>query len=163
MDLRQGVTVTAIDRAAATVSASGPAAPSHCPTTSCCWPPAPPRDGSTSPAPKPDEVLYLRTLADSDRLRAAFQPGTRVVVAGAGWIGLETAAAARYGWLPRHRASSREPAPLHAQVGPELGAVFADLHRAHGVEFRFGERAVEFRPGPARPRRLGHHLGRARS
>ena len=36
---------------------------------------------------------------------------------------------------------------LHDQLGPELGAVFAELHRAHGVEFRFGETAVEFRPG----------------
>ena len=59
-----------------------------------------------------DEVLYLRTLADSDRLRAAFQPGTRVVVAGAGWIGLETTAAARHGRLPgdRARAAARRAA-----------------------------------------------------
>ena len=40
-----------------------------------------------------------------------------------------------------------QPGALHDQLGPELGAVFADLHRAHGVEFRFGEKAVEFRPG----------------
>ena len=40
-----------------------------------------------------------------------------------------------------------QPGALHDQLGPELGAVFADLHRAHGVEFRFGERADEFRPG----------------
>ena len=40
-------------------------------------------------------VRYLRTLADADALRAAFAPGARVVVVGAGWIGLEVAAAAR--------------------------------------------------------------------
>jgi 3-phenylpropionate/trans-cinnamate dioxygenase ferredoxin reductase subunit len=40
-----------------------------------------------------------------------------------------------------------QPGALHDQLGPELGADFAELHRAHGVEFRFGERAVEFRPG----------------
>ena len=91
-------------------------------------------------------MLYLRTLGDSDRLRSAFQPGTRVVVAGAGWIGLETAAAAR---TAECAVTVLEPQPgaLHDQLGPELGAVFADLHRAHGVEFRFGEKAVEFRPG----------------
>ena len=68
------------------------------------------------------------------------------MVAGAGWIGLETAAAARSADCP---VTVLEPQPgaLHDQLGPELGAVFADLHRAHGVEFRFGERAVEFRPG----------------
>ena len=40
-------------------------------------------------------VHYLRTLDDSDALRAAFRPGGDVVVIGAGWIGLEMAAAAR--------------------------------------------------------------------
>src|SRR4029077_19825220 len=82
----------------------------------------------------------------SDRLRSVFQRGTRVVVAGAGWIGLETTAAAR---TAEGAVNVLEPQPsaLHDQLGPELGAVFADLHRAHGVEFRFGEKAVEFRPG----------------
>ena len=93
-----------------------------------------------------EEVLYLRTVGDSDRLRSAFQPGTRVVVAGAGWIGLETAAAAR---TAECAVTVLEPqsGALTDQLGPELGAVFAGLHRAHGVEFRFGEKAVEFRPG----------------
>ena len=96
------------------------------------------------PASDREEVLYLRTAGDSDRLREALQPGTRVVVA-PGWIGLETTAAARTAECavtvlePIRRADD--------QLGPELGAVFADLHRAHGVEFRFGEKAVEFRPG----------------
>jgi NADPH-dependent 2,4-dienoyl-CoA reductase/sulfur reductase-like enzyme len=143
VDLRAGVTVTAIDRAASAILAS---------------------DGSTVPYDKlllttgasprrlsfpgsdRDEVLYLRTVGDSDRLRAAFQPGTRVVVAGAGWIGLETTAAARTSGCS---VTVLEPQPgaLREQLGPELGSVFADLHRSHGVEFRFAERAVEFRPG----------------
>ena len=91
-------------------------------------------------------MLYLRTVGDSDRLRSAFQRGPRVVVAGAGWIGLETAAAARSADCPV-TVLEPQPSALHDQLGPELGAVFAGLHRAHGVEFRFGERAVEFRPG----------------
>src|SRR5205085_1127317 len=47
------------------------------------------------PGAESDAVLYLRTIVNSERLRDAFRPGTRVVVAGAGWIGLETTAAAR--------------------------------------------------------------------
>ena len=39
-------------------------------------------------------VLSLRTLGDSDRIAAAVQAGTRLVVVGSGWIGLEVAAAA---------------------------------------------------------------------
>ena len=147
VDLREGVTVTAIDRGAAhRRHLRARRATRSCRTTSCCSPPAPRRAGPDFPGSDREEVLYLRTLADSDRLRSAFQPGTRVVVAGAGWIGLETAAAARSADCP---VTVLEPQPgaLHDQLGPELGAVFADLHRAHGVEFRFGERAVEFRPG----------------
>jgi 3-phenylpropionate/trans-cinnamate dioxygenase ferredoxin reductase subunit len=33
---------------------------------------------------------------------------------------------------------------LYTALGPELGGKFADLHRSHGVEFRFGESAAEF-------------------
>jgi 3-phenylpropionate/trans-cinnamate dioxygenase ferredoxin reductase subunit len=90
-----------------------------------------------------DGVDYLRRLPDTDRLRAAFRPGTRVVVIGAGWIGLETTAAAR---LAGSHVTVVEPQPaaLYYQLGPELGAVFSALHQAHGVEFRFGETAAEF-------------------
>jgi NADPH-dependent 2,4-dienoyl-CoA reductase/sulfur reductase-like enzyme len=143
VDLREGVTVTAIDRGAATVATSDGAQVPYDKLLLATG--ASPRR-LNFPGSDREEVLYLRTIADSDRLRSAFQPGTRVVVAGAGWIGLETAAAAR---TAECAVTVLEPQPgaLHDQLGPELGAVFADLHRAHGVEFRFGERAVEFRPG----------------
>ena len=146
VDLRMGVTVTAIDRGASAVIASGADGLEmlHYDKLLLATGASPRR--LNFPGSDQDEVLYLRTVGDSDRLRAAFQPGPRVVVAGAGWIGLETTAAARsYGC----RVTVLEPQPgaLHDQLGPELGATFADLHRAHGVEFRFGERAEEFRPG----------------
>jgi 3-phenylpropionate/trans-cinnamate dioxygenase ferredoxin reductase subunit len=45
-----------------------------------------------------------------------------------------------------------EPTALYRALGPELGAVFADLHREHGVEFRFGEWVSEIRgPGADGP------------
>jgi 3-phenylpropionate/trans-cinnamate dioxygenase ferredoxin reductase subunit len=88
-------------------------------------------------------VFYLRTLPESEALRAAFTPEARVVVVGAGWIGLETAAAAR---TAGSSVTVLEPQPgaLHRVLGPELGGKFADLHRSHGVEFRFEESAAEF-------------------
>jgi len=146
VDLRLGVTVTAIDRAASAVTVSGPGGPEMLLYDKLLLATgASPRRLDFPGSDRP-EVLYLRTVADSERLRMAFQPGTRVVVAGAGWIGLETTAAARSNDCA---VTVLEPQPgaLQDQLGPELGAVFADLHRAHGVEFRFGERAVEFRPG----------------
>jgi 3-phenylpropionate/trans-cinnamate dioxygenase ferredoxin reductase component len=81
-----------------------------------------------------DGVRYLRTLADSDRLLADLSGGgRRVVIVGAGWIGLEVAAAAR------HHGNEvtivePQPTPLHAVLGPEMGRVFARLHRAQGVD-----------------------------
>lgn len=46
-------------------------------------------------APAGETVGYLRTIADSERVRAALRPGHRIAVIGGGWIGLEVAAAAR--------------------------------------------------------------------
>jgi 3-phenylpropionate/trans-cinnamate dioxygenase ferredoxin reductase subunit len=91
-----------------------------------------------------DGVLRLRTLPDSDRIAAAVTDGTRLVVVGSGWIGLEVAAAAR-----EHGADVTvvTPAglPLQRVLGDRLGAVFADLHTAHGVAFRYGTQVVEAR------------------
>jgi 3-phenylpropionate/trans-cinnamate dioxygenase ferredoxin reductase subunit len=91
-----------------------------------------------------ENVLYLRTLPESEALRAAFTPQARVVIIGAGWIGLEAAAAAR---AAGSSVTVVEPQPgaLYGAIGPEMGGKFADLHRAHGVEFRFEESAAEFR------------------
>jgi NADPH-dependent 2,4-dienoyl-CoA reductase/sulfur reductase-like enzyme len=91
-----------------------------------------------------DGVHYLRTVGDSDKLREVFSGGGQVVIAGAGWIGLETAAAARQAGC-EVTIVEPAPAPLYAAIGPELGAVFERLHRSHGVTFRFGESVTELR------------------
>lgn len=82
-----------------------------------------------------DGVVSLRTLPDSDRLRAALTPDRRVVVVGGGWIGLEVAAAAR-GAGAHVTVLVRDVLPLVGVLGPELAALFADLHREHGVDLR---------------------------
>ena len=40
-------------------------------------------------------ALYLRTLADADRIKAAVLPGSKAVIIGGGYIGLEVAASLR--------------------------------------------------------------------
>jgi NADPH-dependent 2,4-dienoyl-CoA reductase/sulfur reductase-like enzyme len=95
-----------------------------------------------------DGVLYLRTIADSEALREALRRGGRVVIAGAGWIGLETAAAARH-YGCEVTVVEPDPCPLYRSVGPEVGAVFENLHRGHGVSFRFGEGVSELRGADA--------------
>jgi 3-phenylpropionate/trans-cinnamate dioxygenase ferredoxin reductase component len=88
-------------------------------------------------------VFTLRTLGDSLMLRERFIAGAEIVVVGAGWIGCESAAAAR------HRGASVtvvEPLnqPLLRVVGEEVGASFAALHREHGVDLRLGTTVVGF-------------------
>lgn len=90
-------------------------------------------------------VLYLRRLGDSDRLRATLTSDQRqVVVIGGGWIGLEVAAAAI---ALGHDVTVVEPQPmvLRAALGDELGAVFADHHRRHGVRLLLGTGVAELR------------------
>jgi NADPH-dependent 2,4-dienoyl-CoA reductase/sulfur reductase-like enzyme len=80
----------------------------------------------------------LRTVDDSLRLRAAIAPGgRRVVVIGAGFIGLEAAATAQQlgnDVVVLEGAS----APLIRGIGVEMGNAIAELHRARGIEVRCG-------------------------
>ncbi|MBE1535017.1 NAD(P)/FAD-dependent oxidoreductase [Actinomadura algeriensis] len=89
-------------------------------------------------------IHYLRTMADAAALKQALvHGGRRVVVAGAGWIGLETAAAARaHG--NEVTVIEPEPVPLHRSVGPEIGGMFADLHRDNGVDLRLEQGVAGF-------------------
>ncbi|WP_395292863.1 NAD(P)/FAD-dependent oxidoreductase [Kitasatospora hibisci] len=94
------------------------------------------------PGAEQEGVLYLRRVDDCDRIKAALRPGARVVVIGAGWIGLETAAAARTAGAEVTVLEAAE-LPLLRVLGREVAQVFADLHRDHGVELRFDVRVEE--------------------
>lgn len=88
-------------------------------------------------------VHHLRTLGESEALREAVRPGSRrVVIVGAGWIGLEVAAAAR-GYGNEVTVLGRESVPLNLIVGDEVGAVFGDLHRVNGVDLRMSTGVAE--------------------
>lgn len=82
-------------------------------------------------------VHYLRKLGDSETLRERFRQGGLLVVIGAGWIGLEVAAAARHHGV-EVTILEPQPAPLQAALGSEIGDIFATLHRANGVHVRTG-------------------------
>ena len=91
-------------------------------------------------------VHHLRRLAHAERLKGVLaalgRDNGHIVIAGAGWIGLEVAAAAReYG----AEVTVVEPlsTPLYSVLGPELGNLFAELHRERGVRFHFGARLTE--------------------
>jgi 3-phenylpropionate/trans-cinnamate dioxygenase ferredoxin reductase subunit len=85
-----------------------------------------------------DGVHVLRSVEDSDALRAVLDGGGRLAVIGAGWIGCEVAASARQRGL---EVTVIEPlsVPLERVLGPELGAFYRDVHLDHGVDLRLGD------------------------
>jgi 3-phenylpropionate/trans-cinnamate dioxygenase ferredoxin reductase subunit len=88
-------------------------------------------------------VVSLRTMDESAALRETFHEGAQVLIIGAGWIGLEAAAAAR------ERGASvtvveMDELPLRRVLGDEVAAIYRDLHQAHGVTFHFGTGVREF-------------------
>jgi 3-phenylpropionate/trans-cinnamate dioxygenase ferredoxin reductase component len=97
-------------------------------------------------------VHYLRTLADADALIAAIGDAQRAVVVGAGWIGAEVAASARSKGLEVALVEQAH-VPLERVLGRELGQVYADVHREHGVEL-VCDAAVESFKGDGRVERV---------
>jgi 3-phenylpropionate/trans-cinnamate dioxygenase ferredoxin reductase component len=90
-------------------------------------------------------VHYLRTVEDSSTLKSLLGPGRHVAVIGAGWIGLETAAAFRtHGGVVS--VVEMDTLPLRRVLGDEAATVFRDLHEAHGVTFHFGQSVASITP-----------------
>src|SRR3954447_12398701 len=84
------------------------------------------------------DVLYLRDFADSDAIAARLAAGSgRVAVVGAGWIGAEVAASARQKGLEVALVEMAE-VPLERVLGREVGQIYGDIHRDHGVELHTG-------------------------
>ncbi len=86
-------------------------------------------------------VTCLRTLEDSDRLQRRLLSGAHVIVIGAGFIGLEAAAAARSRGCA---VTVLEVAdlPLLRCIPAFIGQHYAELHRSHGVVVRTGTRVL---------------------
>ncbi len=95
------------------------------------------------PGAQLDGVLELRTLADVDRLKPRMKAGARMVVVGAGYIGLEAAAVGSQ--LGLHvTVLEAMPRVLARVAGPEISDFYAGVHRAAGVDVRLGARLEGF-------------------
>ena len=86
---------------------------------------------------EPSGVHSLRRIPDCLALRESFGDGRKLVVIGAGWIGLEVAAAATEAGM-QVTVLEYGDVPLKAALGDRLGMYFAQLHRSHGVDLRTG-------------------------
>jgi 3-phenylpropionate/trans-cinnamate dioxygenase ferredoxin reductase component len=95
------------------------------------------------PGSELDGVHYLRTLTDSDELRARLDAGARLVVIGAGWIGCEVAASARQRGVDV-TVIAPHSLPFERVLGREVGAIYRDIHGDHGVEMLLGTSVASF-------------------
>ncbi|MGI5256484.1 NAD(P)/FAD-dependent oxidoreductase [Streptomyces angustmyceticus] len=139
VDLRTGNAVTALDPAAHEVTLADGSRLGYAKLLLATG--STPR---TLPVPGADldGVHTLRRLADSDRLKDVFRSAARIVVIGGGWIGLETAAAARAAGVEVTVLESA-PLPLLGVLGPEVAQIFAGLHTEHGVALRCDTQVTE--------------------
>lgn len=86
-------------------------------------------------------VFTLRSADDADAIISAALPAFRVVVIGAGFIGMEAAAALTKRGLAV-TVVGHGSVPLHRQLGPEIGGMLKQAHEEHGVAFRLGRTPV---------------------
>jgi 3-phenylpropionate/trans-cinnamate dioxygenase ferredoxin reductase component len=144
VELRLGSPVTAIDRAARQVTLADGSSVGYAKLLLATG--SSPRL-LTVPGADADGVHYLRRASDSDQIKAVLATASRIAVIGAGWIGLEATAAARTAGV---EVTICEAAglPLLRVLGPEVAQVFADLHREHGVDLRFGVQVEEIATDP---------------
>jgi NADPH-dependent 2,4-dienoyl-CoA reductase/sulfur reductase-like enzyme len=96
--------------------------------------------------PGAERALLLRTFADSKAILARAHAGSRAVVIGASFIGLEVAASLRARNV-EVAVVAPESLPLERVLGPELGAFIRALHEEHGVRFHLGGKPVRIEPG----------------
>jgi 3-phenylpropionate/trans-cinnamate dioxygenase ferredoxin reductase component len=139
IDLRLGVTVTEIDRAAREVVLADGSRIGY--TKLLLTTGSSPRQLQV-PGADLDGVLYLRSASDSDRIKALIGQAGRIAVIGAGWIGLEITAAAREAGVAVTVLETAD-LPLLRVLGSEVASVFAALHAEHGVDLRFGVQVAE--------------------
>jgi 3-phenylpropionate/trans-cinnamate dioxygenase ferredoxin reductase subunit len=103
-------------------------------------------------------VLQLRTVEESDRIRAAAQRGRQAVVVGLGFIGSEVAASLRQLGV-EVTALAPDRAPLARVLGGEVGEVLAAIHREKGVGLVLGDSVAAFE-GSGRVERVRATSGR---
>jgi assimilatory nitrate reductase electron transfer subunit len=143
VDLRAGVTVTAIDRDARLARCSDGSAVRYdelvLATGSRAW--LPPLEGLDD-----DRVVTFRDLDDCERIIAMARPGARFAVLGGGLLGCEAAR----GLAGRGvRVTVAHPAPhlMERQLDAGAGEVLASTMARLGVDVRLGFSAVAWDPG----------------
>ncbi|GAA1000118.1 FAD/NAD(P)-binding oxidoreductase [Acrocarpospora macrocephala] len=126
-----GVRLTGLDLAARTVQVEGGAVPFDglVIATGCA--------ARRSPYEAMAGVHTLRSADDAERMRPELAAAMKIVIVGAGFIGLEVASVARKLGKSVTLLEAAE-IPLARVLGDDFGEHIAGTHRAHGVDLRTG-------------------------
>src|SRR5215207_2149563 len=105
-------------------------------------------------------IYSLRTVADSDRIRAKIAPGRKAIVVGMGFIGSEVAASLRQSGVDVV-VVDRNKVPLRRVLGEEVGRVMQGVHPDYGATLIFDDTVAAFE-GAGRVERVttqgGHRI-----
>ncbi|AQR62019.1 ferredoxin reductase [Brevundimonas sp. LM2] len=140
IDLRTGVTATALDPAGRTVSLSDGAVETYDALILATG-----STGRRLPIPGADrpDLIELRTMADAERLKARLGPDRRLVIVGGGYVGLEAAASAR-ALGAEVVLLERLDRVLKRVASEPLSTYFTARHRAEGVDIRLDVEVAAF-------------------
>ena len=148
IDLRLATRVNAIDPAARTVTLSDGSSETYGMLVICTG--LSPRrlvvPGTDHPV-----VYTLRTLQDAAEIRAGFGPGRHLVAIGAGFIGLEVAAAAITAGC-HVTVIETQPHALGRVMAPEVSAALVARHERAGVTFMFSQTVAQIDDADGRAR-----------
>lgn len=91
-----------------------------------------------------ERVFTLRSLDDASRIRSACQRASHVVVVGASFIGMETAASLVQRSLPV-TVVALESVPFEQIFGQQIGRMYQEIHEKNGVSFRLNAKISGFK------------------
>ena len=87
------------------------------------------------PFAHPPGVHVLRNAEDAELLRRELEPGSRLAIVGAGFVGVEVASTAR-GLGAEVTLVDVASAPMERVLGPDVGRLLAERYRSQGVDLR---------------------------
>lgn len=135
VEFHRGVQVISVDPAGQTIVASDGATLAY---TNLVFATGARNREITVPGSELDGIRYLRTLDDAMALQAELGSAKDVVVIGAGFIGLEFAAAARKRGLDV-TVLEFGPRPMGRVLSRFMSGYFADVHTDNGIKLKLGE------------------------
>ncbi|MFO7445449.1 MAG: FAD-dependent oxidoreductase [Ignavibacteriaceae bacterium] len=91
-------------------------------------------------------IFYLRSFINSDQIVEAAHHAKNLVIIGSSFIGMETAISLkeRYNKL-NITVVSPDDIPFKKIFGDEIGSLFLQIHRKHGINFKLNTTAISFK------------------